>query len=125
MAACLTSPERCAVKDEQIEKEWIVNLIYVYFENKLKLLFKQKEHAIKIDEIHTSIVLALQKHLRKTQAKTRSIFAKGFLITTFKNQICPFFWFTLWNIKDIQSGKGVKNKLTLTPYLKQFIFDTL
>ena len=22
-AACLTSPERCAVKDEQIEKEWI------------------------------------------------------------------------------------------------------
>jgi len=58
MAACLTSPERCAVKDEQIEKEY----------------------AIKIDEIHTSIVLALQKHLRKTQAKTRSIFAKALYV---------------------------------------------
>ena len=48
---------------------------------------KQKEYAIKIDEIHTSIVLALQKHLRKTQARTRSIFAKGFVCSLFANLI--------------------------------------
>jgi len=57
-AACLTSPERCTGKDETIDKEY----------------------AAKIDDIHTSIVLALQNHLRKTQAKTKSIFAKALYV---------------------------------------------
>ena len=36
-----------------------------------------KELANKIDDIHTSVVLALQKHLRKTKSKVPNIFAKG------------------------------------------------